>query len=112
MQDRTPQPETDEQLAWLQEVIIAHTPTWAHMLAMIAQFRGMRWMRIFPLPIVRYFTDLTVKTETNMQPAGKGFRVGTVREYITMRVFKRGRMIAQKQFTTPRLIKSPYAKMV
>lgn len=112
MQDRTPQPENDEQLAWMQEVIIQNTPTWAHLLAMIAQFRGMRWMRIFPLPIVRYFTDLTVKTDTNMRHPGKGFRPGTVRETKTIRIFKRGRMIAQKEFMTPKLIKSPYAKLV
>jgi len=111
MKDEQPTVKTDEQIEWLQEVIILNTPTWAHVLAMAAQFKGMQWMKYFPLPIVRYFTDLSIKTDTNMKPAGKGFRAGTMRETQHIRVFKRGRMLAEKSFDVPRFIKSPYSKL-
>lgn len=111
MTNKTPQPETDEQTLWLQEIIIENTPGWAHLLAMIAQFRGMRWMRFFPLPIVRKLTDVTVKTDTNMKAPPKGFRPGTVIETQTLRVYKRGRLIAEKEFNEGRIIKSPFSKI-
>lgn len=112
MKNKTPKPETDEQQEWLQEIIIENTPMWAHFLAMLSQWRGMRWMHVFPLPLVRLLTDVSVKTDTDMQNPGKGFRPGTLLATQNVRVFKRGKMIAQKRFKQSKIINSPFSKLV
>ena len=100
----------DAPTAWLQEIIIENTPGWAHMIAQLAQYRGLRWMMIFPVPLVRYFTDVKVKTETNFKQA-KGFRPGSLVEVQTLRVFKHGKLIGEKKFDGRIVNDSPFSKL-
>lgn len=100
----------DEQTIWLQEVIIRNTPRWVQFLAMVAQFKGMQWMAKFPIPQLRKYTDITIKTDSVMKKPEKGFRQDKVLESQIIRVFKKGNMIAQREFKA-RLISSPYAKI-
>lgn len=110
-EDKILEESKDPALVWLEDVIILHTPHWAHVLAQLAQHRGLRWMYIFPIPLVRALTDVTVKTETNVKQPKKGFRTRTLLETRTMRVYKRGRMVAEKSFESY-IKNSPYAKIV
>lgn len=105
----TPHPKEVEVQEWLQDVIIANTPWWAHLLAIFAQYRGLRWVKYFPLPIVRYFTDVSVKTDTRMDHIGRKQDVAA--QVQTFRLYKRGRLIAQKEFRGI-ITRSPYQKVL
>ena len=102
--------DVDPALAWIQDTIVANTPAWAHMLAYFSQVRGMLWIKIL-LPLARRFTDVHVKTETNIKGAGKGFRSGASLQVRTIRIYKRGKMVAERTFAPLLVTKSPYSKI-
>lgn len=91
---------------WLEDVIVAATPRWAHFLAQLSMWRGMRWMHIFPLPLVRRFVAVTVKRDSRTVYPEKGFRAGTAIGIERVRVFKQGTLIAEQEFRDGRFIRS------
>lgn len=102
--------DVDPATAWIEELITDHTPTWALWCGLMATFNGFRWMNWYVLPHIRRFTDLEIKTETNIK-GGKGFRPGSELHTRTLRVYKKGRMIGERTFE-PILIKnSAYSKL-
>lgn len=83
---------------WLESTVIDHTPKWAHFIAQAVQYRGLAWAGRVLLPLVRRFVQVSITTETNTRPAGKGFRKSTIHMVEHVQVFKRGKLIAQKTF--------------
>jgi hypothetical protein len=104
------QPMSEQEAEWLHETIFRNTPAWAHILAYLSKQRGLGFIS-YALPVARALTRLTVKTDTMMERPKTGFRAGTVLATRRVRIFKRGRMIAQRDFRDPRLIKTPYSKI-
>lgn len=100
----------DPAIAWIEELIAEHTPKWGLFYGWLAFTPGLRWLQR-AMPLVRKFTDLEVKTETNIQ-GGKGFRAKSTLQTRTLRVYKRGRMIAEKKFPALLIRKSPYSKII
>lgn len=83
---------------WLEDVIVTNTPKWAHALAQASMWRGLRWMHTFPLPLVRRLVQVRVVRESKVEPAGKGFRPGTMIGTEIVSVYKGEQLIAKQTF--------------
>lgn len=88
----------DPAIEWINSLIAEHTPAWCLFLAMLATYRGFGWLHSTIVPFAKKYSDLQIKTETTIKPAGKGFRAQTSTQHRRLKVFKRGVMIAEREF--------------